>query len=89
MAQEYGAAQPIVDYFQKGAKAIKEALESIPTPSRKVDTTWHDKMVTEANEKYRKAAEKKVVKKPAQSTGMSKKPTTSKTYPKKRVAGKR
>jgi hypothetical protein len=92
MAQE--VEQPIIELANKAVNKVKNALNAIPIPSlKKPDTSWHDKMVAEANESFRKAAEKeaakkKVVKKPLQSAGMTKKPTTSKPIYKKRVAGK-
>lgn len=62
MAQEYGAAQPIVDYFRKGVDTVRSALDRVPTPQRKQDTSWHDSMVRKANESFRQAAEKPAAK---------------------------
>ena len=58
MAQEYGAAQPIVDYFRKGVDTVRSALDRVPTPQRKQDTSWHDSMVRTAQESHRLAQEK-------------------------------
>ncbi len=57
MAQEYGAAQPIFDVANKAYDALDWA-DKKTSPPKKVDTSWHDKMVSEANESFRKAADK-------------------------------
>lgn len=89
MAQS--AAQPILDYRDKlidfAQKFEDWGKSGSKTP--KPDTAWHDEMVKKANESFRKASEKTFVKKPAQSAVIRKKPTTSKSYPKKRMAKKR
>jgi hypothetical protein len=83
MPQDYGAAEPIVGLARKAYNKVN------PLKENKLDTSWHDEMVRKANESFRKEAEKKkVVKKPTQDTGIRRKPTSSKAYPKKRVAGK-
>jgi hypothetical protein len=125
MAQE--AAQPILYYRDKLIDYAKKLKEWGESGSKKPDTTWHDNMVKNANESFRKQAEKeaakkkvvkkpdttwhdsmvanaqkkyreqaasetagkKVVKKARQDEIYRKKPTSGKTLPKKRVAGKR
>lgn len=43
--QDYGAAQPIADFFGFGKKKSK-------SPPAKVDTSWHDAMVKRANSAF-------------------------------------
>jgi len=88
MAQGYNQEHPILALRDKLIDTAKKAKEWGEKGTKKPDTSWHDEMVRKANESFRKEEEKKVVKKPAQSLGMKKKSTTSKAYPKKRVAGK-
>lgn len=45
MGQQYGAAQPIVDFFRGGKKK---------KPEPKPDTSWHDEQVRKANESFSK-----------------------------------
>ena len=74
MAQQYGAAQPIVDLAQRWSNTAENALNRVPsTDFRRKDTSWHDDMVREANESASKAqvakpAVKKPVKRPTART---------------------
>lgn len=71
MAQD-NAAQPLLDLRAKiGEYARKFLGDDKPLAKRgvvyagdKPDTSWHDEMVKEANESFRKAADRKVGKKP-------------------------
>ncbi len=82
-------AQPLLNLRDKLIDYAKKAKAWGESGTKKPDTTWHDEMVRKANESFRKEDEKKVVKKPAQSSeAIRKRPTASKAYPKKRVAGK-
>lgn len=76
MAQAYGAFQPIIDLANKASNAFN-LINKLPTPHGKVDTSWHDQMVKNANESFRKAAAG--AKKPVSSSGQT---------PKKRAAKK-
>lgn len=61
MAQQgFGPMQQFVDDFTKPVDTITRWLGKAPAPSsKKVDPSWHAKEVDEANESFRKAAEKK------------------------------
>jgi hypothetical protein len=88
MAQD-DAAQPLLDIRNKLIDYARKAKEWGESGTKNLDTTWHDEMVRKANESFQKDAEKKkIVKKPVQSAGTRKKPTTSKPIYRKRVAGK-
>jgi hypothetical protein len=52
MAQQYGAAQPIADFFRVGKKEKK-------APETKVDTSWHDQMTKRASDSFTKSSSKK------------------------------
>ena len=56
MAQEYGAAQPIVDVFKKGYRAATKVGSYTPSSEKKSDTSWHDSMVKQANESFKRKA---------------------------------
>lgn len=63
MAQDYGAAQGLVDTAKRYVRSL-EGLDKVrrsaglPSPyDRSQDTSWHDSMVRSANESFRKAAE--------------------------------
>jgi hypothetical protein len=47
MPQQYGAAQPIADFFGYGKKPEKK-------PEAKPDTSWHDAQVKRANDSFQK-----------------------------------
>lgn len=89
------AASPIISGARRIADTFYNAMEAIPTPHRKVDTSWHDEMVKKANESFRKAAEKdKARRKPqgklpgAAASGL-KKTAAKKKGGRKRAATKR
>lgn len=56
MAQDFGAAEPIVGM----ARSVKRAVDSLPDPPRfsRPDTSWHDDMVRRANDSFRQPAAK-------------------------------
>jgi hypothetical protein len=88
MAQDYGAAQPIVDVAKNAYSKVSRLLgdPSEPAPSmKKVDTSWHDEMVKQANESARKQAESKTTSKRVSTQ----KPTASKQAPAKSTARKK
>jgi hypothetical protein len=73
----------------QGARKLTDTFEGwinkIPTPSKRVDTSGHDKMVADANEGFRKRAEKKrkAVGGAANKGMVAKRKATPKTTPKK------
>lgn len=87
MAQEYGAAQPLFDWTQKYVAGpvlgAEKFLNRLPGPSRKVDTSWHDEMLKEANDSFAKqAVGKKAVSKRAKKRTA---PLSKKRIPRKKV----
>ena len=56
MAQEYGAAEPIIDVARRAYRAVS----NLPDPPRfgRQDTSGHDAMVRHATESFRQQAEK-------------------------------
>lgn len=78
--QDLGLMNDVGKFFGKGKKEEK------PAP-KKVDTSWHDKMVKDANEAFQKQSTQKV------SGGDPKTQTPTKTAAKpatrKRISGKR
>ena len=86
MAQDYGAAQPIADVFKKVYRAVSGTADAVPTPEKKVDTSWHDDEVKKANESFKAAAEKRKVGGAEGKTGTTQKKTGAKKTL-KRVAG--
>jgi hypothetical protein len=54
MAQDSGAAEPIVGMF----RSVKRAVNRLPGPPRigRQDTSWHDDMVRRANDSFRQPA---------------------------------
>lgn len=46
--QNYGAAEPIADFFGFGKKKSKKS------PNKPTDASWHDAMVKQANESFAK-----------------------------------
>lgn len=85
MAQDYGAAQPIIDAFKKPYDELTKYLgDPSEKTSQKVDTSWHDQMVKQANESFAKAQAKASA---DPKLGGAKKKT--KTATKKKAAAKR
>lgn len=69
MAQEYGLAQPLMDYAKNIYNNVENAVGSPSKPANeKVDTSWHDGMVSKATASFAdpKPVAKKAVAKPAQ-----------------------
>jgi hypothetical protein len=56
-------AQQDPNALTDGAKRLEQGFEDffskVPTPEKKPDTTWHDKMVKEANDSFAKKDQKK------------------------------
>ena len=85
MAQEYGAAQPIVDIAGKylsGMNKFSNFMDKI-TPSKKRDTSWHDDMLAKANASFAKQAvgKKSASKRSKKRTA----PLSKKRIPRKKV----
>jgi hypothetical protein len=89
------AVSGLVDSAHRVADTFENTLMAIPTPHRKVDTSWHDEMVRKANESFREAAEKDKTKRKAQgklagtAASGQKKAAAKKKGGRKRVASKR
>jgi hypothetical protein len=89
------AASDFIGGARRIADAFYNTMDKIPTPHRKVDTSWHDEMVEKANESFRKAAEKDKTKRKAQGklpgagTRGLKKAAKKKIGGRKRATGKR
>jgi hypothetical protein len=83
MAQAQKTEVPIIEL----AKKAYNFVANLPNPPKfkKTDTSWHDSMVKEANEGFRKRAEseRKVVAGPTKKKTMAKKKATLKSAPKK------
>lgn len=77
MPQDFGAAQPIANFFGYGKKEEKAA-------PKKVDTSWHDAMVKRANDGFAKSSSGKKI--PNTDT---KGKTTQKPKARKRTIGKK
>ncbi len=90
MAQEFGAAQPIVDTVKRLRDKAADYItggpvkRALPKNKTKQDTSWHDKQVSDANESFRKNA----VAKTGETAKTPQRKTTRKAPP-KRVASKR
>ena len=85
MAQQYGAAQPIVDLANKAYDGMSKALNAVPSIERKPDTSWHDEMVKKANQsKVEEFQRKAVGKKPAKRVQKRTAPLSNKRTPRKR-----
>ncbi len=56
MTPDYGAAQPIADwvsnYVYKPAQKVLGVIDKTAAPQKKEDTSWHDDMVSKANQSY-------------------------------------
>lgn len=70
MAQEYGAAQGLMDWakdkydkMESGLGLLRKAGDALGGKEKPKDDPWHDSMVKRANESFRKASEKKPVRK--------------------------
>ena len=91
MAQEFGAAQPIIDVVKKMKDKAADYItggpvkRALPKNKTKQDTSWHDKQVSEANESFRKNA----VAKTGETAKTPVQRKTTKKAPPKRVASKR
>jgi hypothetical protein len=89
------AVSGLVDSAHRVADTFENTLMAIPTPHRKVDTSWHDEMVRKANESFREAAEKDKTKRKAKgklagtAASGQKKATAKKKGGRKRATGKR
>lgn len=81
MGQEYGAMQKVAEFFGKAKKP-----EEKPSP-KKVDTSWHDAMVKQANEAF--AKESNAVKKVPGGSPQSPTKTKQKPTVRKRVTVKK
>ena len=92
MAQDYGAATDLIEGVKRAVRKTENAINKTPTADDfgKKDTTWHDSMVKNASESFRKdSANKRKVGGSDGKTGTEqKKPAAKKTIQRKRVAGK-
>lgn len=70
------------------AYKVENALNFIPTPTKKPDTAWHDQMVKKANDSFKTVAEKRKVGGAEGKTGAAQKKAVAKKTV-KRVAGKK
>ena len=87
-----GQETPIEEYLHK-AKGLVNDFKNLPDPTKyfqkKPDTSWHDSMVKEANESFRKYAGNHKVGGSDGKSGTAQKKAATKKTARKRVAGKK
>jgi hypothetical protein len=83
------AVGDLADKAQRLAYNFENTLRALPTPHRKVDTSWHDEMVRKANESFREAAAKDAKQRKAKGKLAGAGPSGLKKTAKKKTGGRK